>query len=104
MSQTSNGYPPEQLIQKWAHQASSWEDVVKEVADWQLDRCCEEVSFFTSASAAKALRERCRPRPPSLKEQALKALGSTTKVGESRIIEHFDHETIRRALEALPDD
>ena len=101
MSQANNGYPPEQLIQKWAHQASSWEDVVKEVADWQLDRCCEEVSFFTSASAATALRERCRPKPPSLKQRALIALLDRVKRGGGS---DEDFDDIQEALEALPDD
>jgi hypothetical protein len=101
MSQPSNGYPPEQLIQKWAHQASSWEDVIKEVADWQLDRCCEEVSFFTSASAATALRERCRSRPQSLKQRALIALLDRVKRGGGS---DEDFDDIQEALEALPDD
>lgn len=39
------------------------------------------------------------PRPPSLREKALHALGSPTKVGESRVIEHRDHELIRLALQ-----
>jgi len=101
VSQTSNGYPPEQLIHKWAHQACSWQDIVKEVADWQLDRCCEEVSFFTSASAAAALHERCRPKPQTLKQRALIALLDRVKLG-SGSDEDFDD--IQEALEALPDD
>jgi hypothetical protein len=39
-----------------------------------------------------------RPKPPSLKEQALKALDAVDSFGNEG-----DRDTIRRALEALPE-
>jgi hypothetical protein len=66
-------------------------------ADQEFEACCAEVSWFT----ADKLRAARRPKPPSLKEQALKALDHIC-VNHSKAT---DHEcTIRRALEALPND
>jgi hypothetical protein len=99
VTQPNNGYPPEQLIHKWAHQASSCQDVVKEIADWQLDRCCEHVSLYVSGGAAKLMRERCRQ--PGLKQRALIALLDRVKRGGGS---DEDFDDIQEALEALPDD
>ena len=64
-------------------------------ADQELAACCAEVSWFT----ADILRAARRPKPPSLKEQALKALLH---------LDHGHHNErcllIRQALEALPND
>jgi hypothetical protein len=114
MTQSNNSHPSAEIIQKWRKEAPVCRDggvsreiyIARQAADWQLDRCCEELRLMEGDSACDELRAICRPKPkpPSLKEQALKALGSKTKVGESRVIEHFDHETIRCALESLQDD
>jgi hypothetical protein len=99
MTQSNNSYPPEQLIQKWSHQASSCQDVVKEVADWQLDRCCEHVSLYVSRGAARLMRKKCRQ--PSLKQRALIALLDRVKLG---VGSDEDFDDIQEALEALPGD
>jgi len=43
------------------------------------------------------------PKPPSLKEQALVALYAVATGANDMREQHQDFETIRRALEALPD-
>ncbi len=76
-------------------------------ADQELEACCEEMKSIPSPlgipfgkMASNALRAARRPKPPSLKEQALEALAhilnnSSTQLGA---------DTIRRALEQLPDN
>jgi hypothetical protein len=71
-------------------------------ADMELEATLAELKalHLPDGYAAK-LRAARRPKPPSLKEQALKALtaieGDFNTVGDRA-------DTIRRALEALPDD
>ena len=67
-------------------------------ADQELEACC--VLMDKWGLDGEDLVECRRPKPPSLKEQALEALehilhNSSTELGA---------ETIRRALEALPND
>jgi len=101
--------PPPELVQQWYDQAKrdpcgpiNW--VAVKAAQWgadqELEACLCEVSFLNSSALADRVRAARRPKPPSLKEQALKALAhilnnSATQLGA---------DTIRRALEALPDD
>jgi hypothetical protein len=71
-------------------------------ADQELEACCEWLSV-PCPSYGRELRNARRPKPPSLKEQALQALaeadlGST----EAEWSQRFD--TIRCALEQLPDN
>jgi len=63
-------------------------------ADQELEECCAEVAWLESSETAKRMRERRRPKPPTLKEQALAALED----------DDIDVYLIRRALEALPND
>jgi hypothetical protein len=71
-------------------------------ADQELEACCEWfVRDWTDIETADKLRAARRPKSPTLKEQALKALDHIC-VNHSKAT---DHEcTIRRALEALPND
>ena len=125
--------PPPELVQQWhqewiakscnekvdvrgmhiATQAARWG------ADQELEACCELldgcniIPIDAHANSAQnrllakdrvdRLRAARRPKPPSLKEQALKAIGVPAKIGEARVIEHREHELIRRALQQLPD-
>jgi hypothetical protein len=78
-------------------------------ADQELEACCEWLS--NRSSLTEVLRIARRPKPPSLKEQALKGL---KEVGNFALDEfqgcstfnevkaHVDN--IRRAIEALPND
>ena len=72
--------------------------IAKEIAQWgadqELEECCAEVLWQEGKALAAKLRDRRRPKPPSLKEQALAALEN----------DDIDIYLIRRALEALPND
>jgi hypothetical protein len=80
----------------FARQAARWG------ADQELEACCEWfVRDWTDIETADTLRAARRPKPPSLKEQALEALEALPKFA---IQENTDFIcVIRRALEALPD-
>jgi len=71
-------------------------------ADAELEACIRHLdSKGHHPTTLDCLRAARRPKPPSLKQQALKALdaieGDFNTVGDRA-------ETIRRALELLPDD
>ena len=102
--------PPPELVEKW-HDA--WIDakikhdglidfLVAQAAQWgadqELEACCKWLPKLPPWSADD-LRKHRRPKPPSLKEQALAALGSIER-GQDR---PEDTDIIRRALEQLPD-
>jgi hypothetical protein len=102
--------PPPELVQQWwdgTHGAFyEFEAVTTQAARWgaeqELEACCEWVSQFNydDYSYQERLRAaRRRPKPPSLKEQALKALDSFE--GFTGSLEEVD--IIRRALESLPE-
>ena len=96
--------PPIELIQAWAAFVEKYgiADVFTTAAQWgadrELDACCE---WFASkgytVSLRAALRAARRPKPPSLKEQALDELVAAERLYPA------DWSTIRRALEALPE-
>jgi len=71
-------------------------------ADQELEACCGWVSgtFLHGTREANQLRAARRPKPPSLKEQALALL----QPGEPRLFNSEMQDTLRRALEAIPDD
>jgi len=75
-------------------------------ADAELEACCEWMGSRAVVSPSD-LRAARRPKPPSLKNQALQELD---KVDMLWATEEFGKETlnsldtIRKALEALPDD
>jgi hypothetical protein len=75
-----------------ATQAARWG------ADQELDACCEWVSNELSPDIVDMVRAARRPKPPSLKTQALDELASAERLYPA------DWSTVRRALEALPDD
>jgi hypothetical protein len=67
-------------------------------ADQELDACCEWIYKLMDRGLewSMDLRASRRPKPPSLKEQALEAVNA---------LEDFKGvDIIRRALESLPDD
>ena len=69
-------------------------------ADQELEACVNYIDNNMSGNKAREFRAIRRPKPPSLTEQALEALEhilrhSSTELGA---------ETIRKALEALPND
>ena len=79
-----------------ATQAARWG------ADQELEECCEWLHEWTldkHPGGITNLRAARRPKPPSLKEQALEALDTLN--ADSALHSYID--PIRRALEALPD-
>ena len=70
-------------------------------ADQELEACCEWLrSKDILEPAIDALRAARRPKPPSLKEQALRELGD---IYNDEKIDGHAYNTIRRALEQLND-
>ena len=109
--------PPPELVQQWlgtyfgttvtgevsdveialATQAARWG------ADQEMEECCAEMLWLEVLTLASKLRARRRPKPPSLKEQALTALSHLLS-GSAQTLDTTEAEFyIRRALEALPD-
>ena len=103
--------PPSEELRRWEN---SWFDeeehpdvllirAYQAGADAELEACCkvleDELSCFVSAD----LRSARRPKPPSLKQQAIAELDDAVMRGDCITVSDA-LPTIRRALEALPDD
>lgn len=110
--------PPPELLQKWYDGKSDyWTDMICAAqwgADQELGACCawlgvqetQSPQWFDLRHDACALvsdlRAARRPKPPSLKEQALAILDDAYE--KDKIIDDTTYDTICRALEALPND
>jgi hypothetical protein len=81
-------------VQSFATRAAQWG------ADQELEACCEWLAIHF-AGLEQILRAARRPKPATLNSIALQMLG-TIEQSEHFIPEITD--TIRRALEALPND
>ena len=111
---TDNNYPitpPPAMVQQWASefygatiapgecviaiatQSARWG------ADQELEACCADIHTLYGKCRADWLRAHRRPKPPSLKEQALALLDKA----EDPSWDINDFSIIRRALEALPE-
>jgi hypothetical protein len=103
--------PPPELVQQWdtegRHQdyCTVTEHIAARAAQWGADQQLAKDAKWLDHNAlnephlritpvGKSLKEAMRPKLPSLKEQALKALED----------DDIDVYLIRRALEALPND
>jgi hypothetical protein len=122
--------PPPELVQQWhdechkvhepflvhiANQAARWgadqqlkldaEQIAQAYqagADQELQSCCEWLEkHVLGPNSIERLRAARRPKPPSLKEQALAALREAESTGCLYVNGRSD--LIRRALEALPE-
>ncbi len=109
--------PPPELVQQWVEETRSHdcigsypEDLEQRIAtraaqwgaDQELEACCKWLSDGEGESCVPPmLRAARRPKPPSLKEQALEQLESVQCLLD---MHKLRSDTIRRALEALPDD
>ena len=100
--------PPPVMIDKWVRMLEYLPDkqVFSLAAQWgadqELEACCEWVSPFSHDDChyEDKLRAARRPEPPSLKDQALVAL-MALEIDEPGY--EGTYNTIRRALEALPE-
>jgi hypothetical protein len=75
-------------------------------ADQELEACCEWLrcqNLVTHCALIPSLRAARRPKPPSLKEQALGALYAIATGADDTREFHQDLETIKQALESLPE-
>ena len=118
--------PPPELVQQWHDQchkshepflihitncAAQWgydqrgevnEAKLQQARDEELEACIswmKKMGYWgEDGQAISLLRAARRPKPPSLKEQALEEVGAFEGMGTCNI------DIIRRALEALPDD
>ena len=114
--------PPPELVDKWYDEWLNADDLThldtrvailaaRWGADQELEACCEWIEDapfgFALNTSAYQLRAARRPKPPSLKEQALAALEgapSPSFPNLMRMLTPDQHDLIRRALEALPND
>jgi hypothetical protein len=105
--------PPSELVEQWrrsgpaeaavnnayerhiATRAAQWG------ADHELEACCEWLILNGYGAATSRLRTARRPKPPSLKELALDDLRIAFDRG---CLSGIQADTIRRALEQLPDN
>jgi len=110
--------PPPELLKQWEevwfngrYSRLNFDELIPEAfqagADQELEACCAELESIPSPlgipfgkMAGNALRAARRPKPPSLKEQALAGL-MKLEVDEPGY--EGTYETIRRALEQLDD-
>ena len=94
--------PPPELRSKWFNEAPKtdlYDYIIEQAAQWgadqELEACCEYLVRCAQwePEDVDELRAARRPKPPSLKKQAL-----------DRCNDYIDPDgIIRRALEALPD-
>ncbi len=96
---------PDSLITKWLEDVDTPLSIqFQEAAEWganvELEACCEWLSSkTTSERKIPELRAARRSKPSSLKEQALETLKYPKDLWSEAEVD-----TIRRALEGLPND
>ena len=107
--------PPPNLVEQWwdavpgtftylademqlATQAAQWG------ADQELEACCEWLAQEGYIAIPPRLRAARRPKPPSLKEQALEQLDEISTCFRITHGGPIVCDKIREALEALPND
>jgi len=126
--------PPRELVLQWASESLATQDLCNRAAQWgydqrgevneaelqkardqELEACCKWLQCEAGDSAtefvAGDLRSARRPKPPSLKEQALEDLDQIDGHAVDQLSAYVIHDdlkqrvsNIRRALEALPND
>jgi len=106
--------PPPDLVRKWAtwryavDEETFWQRIPTEAAQWGADQELEACRQWLEINGAPrkfidGLLAARRPKPPSLKEQALIGLSRIEQTGEFFSDGMKDLDTIRHALEQLPD-
>jgi len=112
--------PPPELLDQWCMDATlgNWRDIATQAARWGADQELEtilemvgvgqqslpEEDRYLDGFTVASIRAARRPKPPSLKEQALEALQFVDEKLDLPLHNHCNAiHTIRRALEALDD-
>ena len=106
--------PPPELVQQWDNEGTELfrpeyqQHLTTQAARWgadqELEACCEW--FLLEGwhpDHPNKLRAARRPKPPRLKAQALGALYAIATGADDTREFHQDIETIKTALESLPD-
>jgi hypothetical protein len=103
--------PPPELVKKWLNEGhhqdycSASEHAIAQAytagADQELEALLVRLRCRGLDNLASDILAARRPKPPSLKEQALHELAD---VYDRDKIDDSTYDTIRRALEALPND
>jgi hypothetical protein len=99
--------PPPELIEQWTQVHTTKYDLARQAAQWgadqELEACIDWMKrmgyWGDDGKAIPALRAARRPKPPSLKEQAMLALNKLPPNRDCGVA----HDIIRRALEQLDD-
>ena len=104
--------PPPELVQEWTSLANEeeghevWSSIATQAAQWgadqELEACCEWITKRDWTWTSAQLRAARRPKPPSLKEQALELVRRIEGTGSPWALSELS--VVRRALEALPND
>ena len=101
--------PPPELVQQWINEEPGVfaEHIATRAAQWgadqELEACCafaqnHSWGLVNGPHVADVIRAARRPKPPSLKEQALETLKYPKDLWSENEVD-----TIRRALETLPE-
>jgi hypothetical protein len=90
------------------YELGEWRAIAIQAAQWGADQELEACLRYLDAkghhpTVLNALRAARRPKPPSLKEQALAELDDAVMRGDCITVSDA-LPTIRRAIEALPND
>jgi hypothetical protein len=90
--------PPEELVQQWLElsPALAIAAAFQAGADQELEACCGALDELNDGFWSEKLRAARRPKPPSLKEQAIAVLDDAE-------LDAAHHNILLRALEQLPD-
>ena len=102
--------PPPELMMQWLNEwgipykpDGTYQHLCTKAARWganqELEACVGWLVLNGYGEATSRLRAAMRPKPPSLKEQALAALETIPKL----VGFESERDAIRRALEALPE-
>ena len=98
--------PPDELVQQWRNSKILLKDALRVAAQWgadqELEASCNWVAV-ESIAAATELRAWRRPKPPSLKEQALDDFNGLMQKLDGAGAYSYCADRIRRALEELPE-
>ena len=107
--------PPPELVQQWSDikpmedaVVQNWVKIATKAAQWgadqELEACEEWVEANFGQLPAHNLHQFRRPKPPSLRKQAYDALDTYIYGEPDPKDKERTYNTIRRALEALPND
>lgn len=101
--------PPQDLIDKWSREAFfanapylGYVSAAQWGSDQELEACCEWTQGY--AECGDSLRLARRPESPSLRKQACDALDTYVYGEPNQDDKVRTYNTIRAALEALPND